>query len=188
MPRLNLLLMLLALAGACHADTFEPALRLTLPDEVAGLSLGVTTRSVRKEEGVNYGWMGPASQQTFGSLTVYVSGAKVIPNGIESPTVRNEFDKRIAKIERELPLRRGPEHFGPSEPRRTTYAGCGPQFLWTAYTSQSDEGVKVWSIYLVGMNGHFVDVATEHLGDDETGAQTAERFVQEMRKVLGRCK
>lgn len=176
-----------ALAGACRADTFEPALRLLLPDEVAGMSLVLTTRSVQKEKGANYGWMGEDSEHTSGHVTVNIRGAGIIPDGIESPEIRGEFSERIAEIERQLPNGRGPDVIGPSKPRRTTYPGCGPQFLWTAYTTESEEGVKVWTVYLLAMNGHFVEVATGHLADDERGGEIAERFVQEMRKVLGRC-
>jgi hypothetical protein len=181
-------LVLVALTGACRADTFEPALRLALPDKVAGMSLVLSTRSVQTEKGANYGWLRDDSEHTSGFVTVNVRGAEPIPDGIESPAIRGEFGERIAKIERELPNGRGPDLIGPSEPRRTAYPGCGPQFLWTAYTSESDEGVKVWSVYLLAMNSHFVEVATGYLADDETGREVADRFVQEMRKVLGHCR
>lgn len=186
--RPNLPALILALATtATHAATFEPALGVTLPDEVAGLTFAGKKEFSQKELGVNYAWQrnGP----TRGSVYIYTSGAGTIPDGTDAPIVRRHFDQVIGEVQQMAAIGRARSVTltGSSE-QVTRYPGCGPQFIWRGYEMVLDVGTITSYTYVTGLKNNFVKLRISHSKDDAQAAKDAERFVQEIRKVLGGCR
>ncbi|WP_431264043.1 hypothetical protein ACQ859_30020 [Roseateles chitinivorans] len=188
MMRSTLPVLILAVAvTATHATTFEPALGVTLPDEVAGLSFAGKKEFPQKELGVNYAWQrnGP----TRGSVFIYTAGAKAIPDGTEAPIVRRHFDQVIGEVQQMATIGRARSvTLSGSSEQVTHYSGCGPQFIWRGYEIVLDEGSLTSYTYVTGLKNNFVKLRISHLKGDAQAAKDTERFVQEIRKVLGGCK
>ncbi len=185
-PNLPVLVLVLA-ATAVRAATFEPALGVSLPDAVAGLTFVGKKEFPQKELGVNYAWQrnGP----TRGAVYIYTAGAKTVPDGTEAPIVRRHFNQVIGEVQQMAAIgqARSVTLTGASE-QVTRYPGCGPQFIWRGYDMVLDAGTITSYTYVTGLKNNFVKLRVSHPTGDAEAAKDAERFVQEIRKVLGGCK
>lgn len=178
------LLGLCALAG--HAATYEPALDLTLPDEIGGLPLAGRQEFPQKELGVGLAYK---HEHLLGSVFIYTAGLRSLPSGADSQVVRRHFAQVVADV-KQLQAD-GKYHavtlVGPSE-QTTTYPGCGPQFLVREFILVMDDGITRSSqAYLTVVNGNFVKLRITDRGGATNFQRDAERFVLQLRKLLGKC-
>lgn len=188
--RFHLLALVLALTlatAAAHATTLEPTLGVTLPDEVGGLAFAGKKDFSPKELGVNYGWQ--SGGFTRGSVYIYTAGAKSVPDGTDAPIMRRHFDQVIDEVQQMAAVGRVRSvTMAGGSAQVTHYAGCGPQFLWRGYEMVLNGGTLTSYTYLTGLKNNFIKLRISHVKGDAQGAKDAERFVQEIRKVLGGCK
>ncbi len=186
--RLMLLpLLLAALAASAEAATYEAAIDVSFPDEVAGLAFAGRTEFPRKELGVNIGYQ--RSGLARGSVYIYNGGAKTIPTGVQAPALRQHFAQVIQEVQQLQAAGKARISLHAGAEQTTAYAGCGPQFIWRGYDMELEDGTALTSYtYLTGLKNQYVKLRVSHQRGDAQGAKVAERFVQEIRKVVGGCK
>ncbi len=185
MRHLTLFLALSGCTGLLAAATFDEAIGVKLPDDIAGLTFNERKVFPQKALGVNYGWQSGALR---GSLYIYHGGEKNIPAGHDNEVVQRHFGKvldeakaleKLGKV-RAVPM--------PSGMKQTTsYPGCGPQFVWGAFEMDMSGQVIAASTYRTPINGHFVKLRVHYPKGDEQGHKTTLLFVEKMRKILGKC-
>ncbi|MGM9485515.1 hypothetical protein ACS5PN_30280 [Roseateles sp. NT4] len=178
---------LAVLALSANAATHEASIAVDFPDEVAGLAFAGRTEFPRKELGVNIGYQ--RSGLARGSVYIYNGGVKTIPTGAEAPAVRQHFAEVIQEVQQLQAAGKARISLHGSAAQTTTYAGCGPQFLWRGYDMELEDGTALTSYtYLTGLKNQYVKLRVSHQRGDDQGAKAAERFVQEIRKVVGGCR
>jgi len=186
MRSLLLAFLLFGFASLGYAGTYEGSIDVSFPDELAGLTFSERTEFPQKELGVRIGYQG--SGPVLGSVYIYNAGSNSIPAGTAAPIVRKHFAQVIAEVKQ---LERAGQaravNLSETANQITTYNGCGPQFLWRAYEIDFPEATLASYTYLTAMKNQFVKLRVSHRKGDVQGARDAERFVQQIRKVLGGC-
>jgi len=169
-----------------HAATYESSIEVSFPDEVAGLTFSGREEFPQQDIGVHIGYEGSGLVQ--GSLYIYNAGLNTIPAGTAAPIVRQHF-AQVIEDAKQLKLAGKVRTVRLSEAgdQVTNYADCGPQFLWRAYEIELPEGAIASYTYLTAMKNRFVKLRITHPKDDAQGPRDAERFVQQIRKILGGC-
>lgn len=174
-------------AALAHGAPHESSIDVSFPDDVAGFSFDRRTEFPQKELGVNLAYSRPGP--VVGSVYIYSAGRKSIPAGTESPAVRKHFAQVIGEVRmmqtlgkaRAVTLLEGEE-------QTTSYGGCGPEFIWRGYEIELAEGTTMVSFtYLTAMKDHFVKLRMSYRKGDPQGDLDVERFVRQIRKVLGHC-
>ncbi len=187
MRSLILALVLSSAASLVSGATYESSIEVTFPDEVAGLPFVGRKEFPVKELGVNLAYQreGPVR----GSVYVYNGGLRSIPSGADSPIVRKHFAQVIGEVKQMEALGKARAvRLSPAGEQTTAYAGCGPQFIWQAYEMELPEGTLNSFTYLTAMKNNFVKLRVSYPKGDAQGGRDAERFVQDIRRVLGACK
>lgn len=183
-----LALALVAAGGLASATTVEPSINVTFPDEVAGLPFAGRNEFPQKELGVSIGYMRGGEHFARAAVYVYNGGLKSGPDDVDAPVVRKHFTQVIGEVQQlaKMGQARSVTLLGTAD-QTTSFAGCGPQFIWRGYEMDIGEAVMTSYTYLTGLKGQFVKLRVSHRKGDAQGARDTDRFVQEIRKVLGRC-
>jgi hypothetical protein len=66
----------------------------------------------------------------------------------------------------------------------SAFPGCGPQFMWRSDALEMGGQTVISRTYLTGYNNRFVKLRVTHPRGSEAGA---EQFVQDVRRLLGKC-
>ena len=66
----------------------------------------------------------------------------------------------------------------------SAFPGCGPQFMWRSDGIEMNGQVMISRTYLTGFNNRFVKLRVTH---PRGGDAEAEQFVQDVRRLLGKC-
>ena len=181
-------LMAVALAAASFttsafaAGVHEDAIALDFPDRLGDFKLKGRTQFPKASEGATIVYEGTGVR---GAVYVYDAGLAAIPNGVGSPVIHKHFQ------ETSMALRRAATE-GPTKvkvtpvknPTISAFPGCGPQFMWRSDALAMDGGEMISRTYLTGYNNRFVKLRVSHA---RGGDADAERFVQDVRKLLGKC-
>jgi len=161
------------------APVLEESIQIQFPDPLGAFALQGRTVFPQKGAGASIVYQG---KDMRGAVYVYDNGKPPIPNGVGSPTVHVHFMETVAaldKASRESSVKVKPGHRSIS-----AFPGCGPQFLWRADGLETGGRALVSRTYLTGLNGQFVKLRVTHPAAD---AAQAEQFVQDIRRVLGKC-
>jgi hypothetical protein len=154
---------------------------------VAGLAFAGRNEFPQKELGVNIAYQ--RSGPVRGSVYVYNGGLKSIPSGTEAPIVRKHFAQVIGEVKQmETMGKARAVTLSATGEQTTSYPGCGPQFIWRAYEMELSEGTLTSYTYLTALKNNFVKLRVSYRKGDTQGSQTAEQFVEQIRRVLGGCK
>jgi hypothetical protein len=180
----------IALVAACAALSFtasaagvrEPAIGLEFPERLGAMTLKGRTQFPQAADGASITYESP---DVRGAVYVYNAGLKEVPAGIGSPVIHKHFMQTAAALQRA-----GKE--GPANTRVTpikastlsAFPGCGPQFMWRSDAIEMHGQTVVSRTYLTGFNNHFVKLRVTHPRNDD---KNAEQFVQDVRKLLGKC-
>lgn len=179
-------LFLLFFAFIGHAATYDGAIGVSFPDEIGGLPFVGKQGFPEKELGVSLTYERALLR---GSVFIYNGGLRSLPPGTESEVVRTHFAQVIGDVKQmeSAGQYRAVNLVGP-EVQTTSYPGCGPQFLAREFVMVTRDGVIRPSFaYLTVLNGNFVKVRVSYLETGNHTRQEVERFVMQLRKVLGRC-
>ena len=180
--RISLGLMALATAGgACAAGVREEAIGLEFPDRLGGLALKGRTQFPQKGEGAVIAYEG----NLRGAIYVYDGGLSSIPNGVGSPVIHKHFSETVTALQRAAAQ-------GPAEAKLTqvkpstisAFKGCGPQFMWRSDGITMGGTTMISRTYLTGYNNRFVKLRVTH---PQGGDKDAEQFVEDVRRLLGKC-
>jgi hypothetical protein len=183
----SLALTLFSLSTLAQGVSYEKAIDVAFPDEVAGFVLDERKVFPQKDLGVNITYQ--TSRSAFlGSVYIYNGGLNSIPAGTEAPATRQQFVQVIAELKRLESQGQTKIALHADGEQTTRYPGCGPQFIWRSYEMTLPEATLTSFTYLTAMKNNFVKLRVSHLLNDAQGKKDAERFVQEIRKVLGACK
>jgi hypothetical protein len=167
---------------AISAGVREPAIGLEFPDRLGGLALKGRTQFPKPGEGANIAYEAGAMR---GAVYVYNAGLKEIPAGVGSPKIHMHFLETTAALQRAGAEGPGGARVTPVKSRTiSAYPGCGPQFLWRSDAIEMSGQRMITRTYLTGYNNHFVKLRVTHPPGDD---QAAEQFVQEARRLLGKC-
>ncbi|MET0335774.1 MAG: hypothetical protein ABW190_16015 [Rhizobacter sp.] len=179
----------LVLSVSCvlaQAAVHEKSIDASFPDELAGLTFVGRKEFPQKELGVNL-----AYEQGLlrGSVFIYTAGLRSIPDGADNDKVRKHFDQVIGEVKQMETLGKVRAiSFKDDRSQVTTLAGCGPQFLWREYEMTLSEDLKLVSYtYLTGVRDHFVKLRISHKNGAPHGKKDVDRFVSQLRKVIGKC-
>jgi hypothetical protein len=182
-------LALLCVATFAQGATHENSIDVLFPDEVGGLTYVGRKEFPQKELGVSLAYHGNIGGLIRGSVYIYNAGLSSIPAGVDSPVVRSHFTQVISDVKQ---MERGGAkvNLAGGTEQTTKYDGCGPQFIWRAYEMDLEgvDGTLASYTYLTALKNNFVKLRISHLKSDPQGRKNTEKFVQEIRKVLGRCK
>lgn len=180
-------LLLCCLATLGQAATFEPAIGVTLPDDIAGLAMKHREVFPQKELGVGLAYERDGSP-LLATVYIYTGGAPSIPSDLEAPLVRQQFEKVMGELtywDGKGTVRLGP---GGGMPALTAFAGCGPQFITRKFEIDLPDGTLTSATYLTVMKNNFVKLRVSHKKNNPQEAQRANRFVEQLRRLLGACR
>lgn len=185
--RLPALLVAAAVAAtaAVAAPVHEPAIQVTFPDPLGGLSLTGRTVFPEKGAGVSIVYERPGLR---GAVYVYDAGVRHIPNGVGNTIVQRHFmeaTQALGVAVRERPEAGTPRPIGSA--KISAFPGCGPQFLWRAFVLDLGGTAMTTRTYVTGLNGQFVKLRISYRRDDTATERAAEQFVGDIRRILGGC-
>ena len=184
-PRPAFVLALLAIASssiAAAAGVREPAIDLEFPERLGSLALKGRMQFPKPGEGATIGYEGPGFR---GAVYVYDAGVKDIPNGVGSPVIHKHFQETAAALQRASSEGTAKARVAPIKGSTiSSFPGCGPQFMWRSDALEMNGQAVVSRTYLTGYNKHFVKLRVTHARGDD---RAAEEFVQDVRRVLGKC-
>ncbi len=173
-------------AFVSHAAVYESAVDVSFPDEIGGLPFVGRQGFPEKELGISLTYERALLR---GSVFIYDGGLRSLPSGTGSEAVRRHFDQVIGDVKQmeTSGQYRAVTFVGPAV-TTTSYPGCGPQFLAREFVMVTREGVTRPSFaYLTVLNGNFVKLRVSYLATGNHNRQEVERFVMQLRKVLGKC-
>lgn len=170
------------------AEIFEDAIGVQFPDEVAGLSFAGRKTFPDTALGINLAYQRPGPVR--GSIYIYNGGLTTIPSKTDSPLIRKHFDQVIAELSLLVAHKKiSAVNFHPSGTQLTAYEGCGPQFWRQEYELVMPDAPTIVSYtYLTAMKNNFIKLRVSYPRGDADGKRDTDRFVAEIRKVLGVCK
>jgi hypothetical protein len=179
--------LLLSVASAlAHGASHEKSIDVLFPDEIAGLAFVGRKEFPQKELGVNL-----AYEQGLlrGSIFIYTGGLSAIPDGANNDKVRKHFEQVIGEVKQLETLGKVKAiSFKDDRAQVTTPTGCGPQFLWREYEMTISEELKLVSYtYLAGVRDNFVKLRISYKTGSPHGKQDVERFVAQLRRIVGKC-
>lgn len=170
-----------------QAGTYEPSIGVSFPSDIAGLTLDGRTEFPQKALGVVIEYSG--GDRTRGALYIYNGGLASVPADIDAPVVRKHFERVIADLKAwdGKGKVRMTQAVGNTE-RTTTFAGCGPQFIVREFEIDLPEGTLASASYLTTMKNNFVKLRVSYMKSSAQGPQAAQKFVQQVRHLLGGCR
>jgi len=172
----------LLLGSAFAAGVREEAIGLDFPERFGELKLKGRTQFPQANDGAVIAYEG---KDVRGAVYVYDAGVKPIPAGVGSPAVAIQFLETGAALQRAST--EGPVKAKVKPVKAKTisaFPGCGPQFLWRSDAIEMDGATMITRTYLTGYNNRFVKLRVTHpRGSDGD----AEQFVQDVRRLLGKC-
>ena len=164
------------------AGTREEAIGIDFPDRLGAFTLKGRTQFPNPKEGATIVYEG---NDTRGAIYVYDGGVSPIPDGVASPQVSKHFrETQMALLQASAG---GPGRAKVRPVKAATmsaFPGCGPQFQWRADAIEIDGNELVTRTYLTGYHNRFVKLRVTH---PRGGDAAAEQFVQDVRKLLGKC-
>jgi hypothetical protein len=169
-------------SAAFAAEVREQAIDVVFPERLGSFALKGRTQFPNAGEGAIIAYQ---AGDVRGAVYVYNAGKTSIPNGVGSPVIHEHFQQTVMALQRA-----GKE--GPNKARITpvksstisAFPGCGPQFMWRSDAIEMAGGEMVSRTYLTGFNNHFVKLRVTH---PRNADKDAEQFVQDVRKLLGKC-
>jgi hypothetical protein len=183
---LILLLALLCLSPFASAAAYEDAIGVTFPDEVGGFQFKRRETFSQKALGAATGYLHAGPVQ--GTVYVYTGGLSSIPEGTDSAIVRKHFAQVIGEVKQmEAPGLASKVSVPPTPDQTTSLAGCGPQFIWKGYDMELDGARLASYTYLTVVRNNFVKLRISYLKSNPAGRANADRFIDGIRKVIGRC-
>ncbi|WP_398496116.1 hypothetical protein [Variovorax sp.] len=186
MRSLILVFTMLCLPPFASAAVFEDAIGVSFPDRVGGLQLQGRETFAQKALGSATRYR--SDGHLLASTYVYTGGLSSIPEGTESAVVRKHFAQVIDEAKQMEAMGHASKVTVPATPGQVTqFAGCGPQFIWKAFEMDLDGNLIVSNTYLTAVRNNFVKLRISYPKTDITGRQSADRFIEDIRKVLGRC-
>ncbi|WKB53160.1 hypothetical protein [Eleftheria terrae] len=179
---------LLLAAGFAHGASYEGAIDVRFPDELAGFTLTEAERLPRKELGSHLAYQGPRAGGVVASVYVYNAGLSDIPDGTHSPVLRQHFEQVLADVQqwRAKGIARSVSIVGPAM-LRTGYMGCGPQFLAATLNIELPDETLASHVYLTVVRQQFVKLRLSYPKHREQGEHDAREFVRQLRPLLGHC-
>ena len=180
----------IALVATCAAFSFtssaagvrEPAIGLDFPDRLGAMTLKGRIQFPQPTDGASITY---ETGDVRGAVYAYNAGLKEVPTGIGSPVIHKHFMETAAALQRAS--KEGPANTRVTPMKGSTlsaFPGCGPQFMWRSDAIEMRGQSVVSRTYLTGFNNHFVKLRVTHPRNDE---KAAEQFVQDVRKLLGKC-
>ena len=174
------LLALGATAAALGAGVREEAIGIDFPERLGDFTLKGRTQFPQKADGATTVYEGRAVR---GAVYVYNAGLASVPTGVGDPVIHRHFQQTAAAMQQAM--RESPAKATPMRASTiSSFPGCGPQFVWRADRISMDGKELVSRTYLAGFKNHFVKLRVTHPQDS---AAAADDFVQQVRRVLGRC-
>jgi hypothetical protein len=169
-----------------HASVLEPSIGVVFPDEVAGLTLAGREVFPQKELGVNIGYK---QQHMRASVFIYNPGLVSIPDGAKNDTVHQHFEQVIGEVQYLVTMGKlRAIKFHDNGPQQTSFTGCGPQLVWRVFEMDYSEDLQLESYtYLTAVRNHFVKLRISYKKGSAYQKQDVDRFVTEVRKLIGRC-
>ncbi|ATQ73370.1 hypothetical protein CR152_01740 [Massilia violaceinigra] len=170
-----------------QATTYEPSIGVSFPSEIAGMTLQGRTAFPQKALGVAIEYTG-SDRGMRGALYIYNGGLASVPADIDAPVVRKHFEQVVADLKawEGTGKVRMTQAVGKAE-RTTTFAGCGPQFIVREFEIDLPEGTLASASYLTTMKNNFVKLRVSYMKSAVQGPQAAQKFVQQVRQLLGGC-
>lgn len=170
-----------------QATTYEPSIGVSFPSEIAGLTFQGRTAFPQKALGVAIEYTG-SDRGMRGALYIYNGGLASVPADVDAPVVRKHFEQVIADLKAwdGTGKVRMTQVVGKTE-RTTTFAGCGPQFIVREFEIDLPEGTLASASYLTTMKNNFVKLRVSYMKSAVQGPQAAQKFVQQVRQLLGGC-
>jgi hypothetical protein len=149
---------------------------------VGGLALKGRTQFPQPPEGAVIAYEG---KDTRGAIYVYDAGVKPIPNGVGSPVIHQQFQQTITALQRASTEGSAKAKITPMKNSTiSAFPGCGPQFMWRGDAIAFGGQELITRTYLTGFNNRFVKLRVTH---PRGGEGDAEQFVQDVRRLLGKC-
>jgi hypothetical protein len=164
------------------AGVREAAIGLEFPERLGAMALKGRMQFPQPADGASITY---EAQDVRGAVYVYNAGLKEVPTGVGSPVIHRHFQQTAAALQRAG--KEGPADTSVRPIKGSTisaFPGCGPQFLWRSDAIEMRGQSVVSRTYLTGYNNHFVKLRVTHPRNDD---KAAEQFVQDVRKLLGRC-
>lgn len=180
-------LALLCLSPLAAAAVFEDALGVSFPDKVGGLRLDGRETFPQKALGSATRYRNEG--RLLASTYVYTGGLSNIPEGTDSSAVRQHFAQVIDEVKQMEAAGHARRVTIPPAPGQVTQLpGCGPQFIWRTFEMDLDGNQLVSNTYLTVVRNNFVKLRISYpKADAADGRQSADRFIEGIRKVVGRC-
>ena len=177
-----------ALAGALlwtsafAAGVREEAIGLDFPERLGDFTLKGRTQFPQASQGASIVYQG---KDVRGAVYVYDAGLASIPTGVGSPVIHKHFQETTAALQHAS--KEGSAKASVTQVKGSTisaFKGCGPQFMWRSDRIEMDGQSVITRTYLTGYNNRFVKLRVTH---PRGGDQDAEQFVQDVRRLLGKC-
>jgi hypothetical protein len=165
---------------AFAAGVREEAIGIDFPQKLGEFTLKGRTQFPQPGDGAAIAY---EASDVRGAVYVYNAGIASIPNGVGDPVLHRHFLETGAALQRAAKQSSGQVT---ARQRQTisAFPGCGPQFLWRSdEISMGGNGVLTRT-YLTGYKNHFVKLRVTHPAES---AKAADEFVQQARRLLGRC-
>ena len=176
-----------AATSMAQADTYEASIGVSFPSEIAGLTLQERKEFPQEALGVAIVYTGSDSR-TRGTMYIYDAGLAPVPADIDAPVVRRHFEQVIADLKARYGTGKVRMTQAPGKIERTTaFAGCGPQWIVREFEIDLPEGTLASASYLTAMKNNFVQLRVSYMKGEAQGPQKAQKFVQQVRQLLGGC-
>jgi hypothetical protein len=167
--------------SASAAGVREEAIGLDFPDRLGGLTLKGRTQFPQKGEGAVIAYEG----NLRGAIYVYTAGLSSIPDGVGSPAISKHFNETAMALQRAAA--QGPADAKVTQVKGSTvsgFKGCGPQFIWRSDRISMGGQAMISRTYVTGYKNNFVKLRVTH---PQGGDKDAEQFVEDVRRLLGKC-
>lgn len=170
----------LATLAAHAAPVREEAIGVDFPDRLGGFTLKGRTQFPKASDGATTVYEG---NDVRGAIYVYDGGVSPIPDGVASQQVSKHF------LQTQMALMQASAGGGAKvRPVKgatmSSFPGCGPQFQWRSDAIEMEGREMITRTYLTGYHNRFVKLRVTHPRGSDAGA---EQFVQDVRRLLGKC-
>ena len=193
-PQAALAAALLALSCASARPAIvEDAIGVTFPDRIGKMALEGRKPFDDRRLGAVIRYNESGRGMSEGGLTVgiyvYDGGLSHVSDDLDSRQVRANFREVVSEVKMMEQMHKVLAVRLPSDgERKTSLAGCGPQFLWERYEMDLDRETTLSSAtYMTVMKNNFVKLRVSYRKGDAASAAIAEDFVAGLHKVLGGC-
>jgi hypothetical protein len=172
----------LACGSLFAAGVREQAVGLDFPDRLGAFTLKGRTQFPQARDGAVIAYEGTDGR---GAVYVYDAGVGSIPAGVGSPIIHKHFQETVSALQRASTEGSVKAKVTPVKGSTiSAFPGCGPQFMWRSDAIEVGGQSVISRTYLTGYNNRFVKLRVTHARGNEA---PAEQFVQDVRRLLGKC-